>query len=116
MPVLNSLAKTIVKPIPRMISPAAHAVADYIAAGAFLVGAGIFWSRSNRAALAALICGGAELAVNLMTDYPDGVTKAISFRAHEEIDIGLGAWLQPCPSSWLLTMVRKKGSSSPRAS
>ena len=59
MPILNSLAKVVAKPLPRMVSPEAHAVVDYITIGSFLMSAGYFWQRNKRAALAALICGGA---------------------------------------------------------
>src|SRR5437660_1888113 len=97
MPILNSLAKVVAKPIPRMISPKAHAIVDYITVGSFLMSAGWFWSRNKRAALAALICGGAELAINLLTDYPGGVKKVISFRTHCEIDLGLAAMAATMP-------------------
>src|SRR5947207_12482178 len=97
MPILNSLAKVIAKPIPRMISPNAHAVIDYLTIGSFLVSAGFFWGRSKRAALAALICGGTELAVSLLTNYPGGIKKVISFRTHGEIDLGLAAMTATIP-------------------
>jgi hypothetical protein len=97
MPILNSLAKVIAKPIPRMISPKAHAVIDYVMVGSFLVSAGLFRGRSKRAALAAVICGGAELAVNLLTNYPGGVKKVISFRTHSEIDLGLAVMAATMP-------------------
>ncbi|PYX32457.1 MAG: hypothetical protein DMG80_07970 [Acidobacteria bacterium] len=97
MPILNSLAKVIAKPIPRMISPNAHAVIDYLTIGSFLVSAGFFWGRSKRAALAALICGGTELAVSLLTNYPGGIKKVISFRTHGEIDLGLAAMAATMP-------------------
>jgi hypothetical protein len=38
-----------------------------------------FWSRSKGAAIAALISGGAELAVSLLTEYPGGIKKVIQF-------------------------------------
>jgi hypothetical protein len=97
MPLTNSLAKVVAKPLPRMVSPKAHAVADYVTVGAFLTGAGFFWQRSKRAALGALICAGAELAVNLLTDYPGGIKKVISFRTHREIDLGLAAMTATMP-------------------
>ena len=97
MPILNSLAKVVAKPLPRMVSPKVHAVVDYITIGSFLMSAGYFWQRNKRAALAALICGGAELAVSLLTDYPGGVRKVISFRTHGEIDFGLGAMTATMP-------------------
>lgn len=59
--------------------------------------AGLFWQRSKRAALAALICGATELAVVLLTDYPGGVKRVISFRTHGEIDLGLAAMTATMP-------------------
>jgi hypothetical protein len=97
MPIANSLAKIAVAPLPRVISPKAHAVVDYITIGCFLVGAGWFWSRNKRAAVASLVCGGAELAVALLTDYPGGVKKVISYRTHGDIDMGLGAMTATMP-------------------
>jgi hypothetical protein len=97
MPITNSLAKIVAKPLPRMISPKAHAVVDYATVGAFLMGAGFFWQRSKRAALGALICAGAELAASLLTDYPGGVKKVISFPTHGEIDLGLAAMTATMP-------------------
>ena len=97
MPILNSIAKVAAKPLPRMISPKAHAIIDYLTIGSFFMSAGWFWSRNKRAALAALICGGAELAVSLLTDYPGGVKKVISFRTHGEIDLGLAAMTATIP-------------------
>jgi hypothetical protein len=97
MPITNSVAKVVSKPLPRIISPKTHAAMDYITVGAFLMGAGFFWERSKRAALGALICAGAELAVSLLTDYPGGVKKVISFRTHREIDFGLAAMTATMP-------------------
>jgi hypothetical protein len=97
MPLLNSLAKVVAKSLPRMLSPKAHAVVDYITAGSFLISAGLFWQRNQRAALAALICGSSELAVSLLTDYPGGVTTRISFPRHREIDLGLAAMTATMP-------------------
>jgi len=97
VPILNSLAKAVTKPIPRMVSPKAHAVVDYITVGSFLVNVGFFWQRNKRAELAALICAGAELATIMLTDYPGGVKRVISFRTHGEIDLGLAAMTAMMP-------------------
>jgi len=91
MPILNRAAKLIAKPVPRMMKPKTHAVLDYISVGAFLTSALWFWKRNKRAAVAGLICGGAELVVDLLTDYPGGVKPVISYRKHLEIDLGLAA-------------------------
>jgi hypothetical protein len=70
---------------------------DYITAGAFLLTGAIYWSRNKRAALGAFVCAGAELATSLLTDYPGGVKKVISFRNHGKIDLGLAAMTATMP-------------------
>jgi len=97
MPLLNSAARIAAKPFPRAISPRAHAVVDYIIVASFVSTALWFWGKTKRAALAALISGGAKLAVNLLTDYPGGVKKTISFGKHRDIDFGLAAMTASLP-------------------
>ena len=97
MPVLNRAARLLLKPVPRFISPRAHAVIDYVTVGSFFMSAIWLWHRNKRAALAAILCGGAELAVSLLTNYPGGIKKAISFRTHGNIDLGLGAMIATMP-------------------
>ena len=97
MPLLNSAVQIAAKPFPRAISPRAHAIIDYITVGSFLMTAAWFWGRSKRAAIAALISGGAELAISLLTNYPGGVKKVINFRTHRDIDFGLGAMTATMP-------------------
>jgi len=91
MPILNKIALTAVKPLPKVIDPKAHAVIDYINAGVLLVGAASFWRRNKRAAIGALVSAGAMVAVNLLTDYPGGIKKTITFHNHRDIDFGLAA-------------------------
>jgi hypothetical protein len=97
MAIFNTVARIATKPLPRAITPKAHAVIDYLTVGAFLVSAAWFWRRSKRASVAALVCGGAELAVSLLTDYPGGVKKIISLRTHRDIDFGLAAMTASMP-------------------
>ncbi|MCU1302990.1 MAG: hypothetical protein JWQ87_3274 [Candidatus Sulfotelmatobacter sp.] len=99
MPVFNRLAKIVGKPIPRVITPRIHSMVDYISVAVFLASAARFWRRNKRAAMGSLICGGAELAVVLLTDYPGGVKKFISFRMHREMDYGLAAMAATMPES-----------------
>jgi hypothetical protein len=75
--------------LPKALSPKTHAIIDYGIAGAFLVGAGVLWGRSRRAAIASLACGAAETAVIMLTDYPGGVAKVISFEDHGRIDAAM---------------------------
>jgi len=99
MPVLNNLTKVVAKPIPRMVSPKAHAIIDYASAGIFLGSAAWFWRRNRRAALASLLCGGAELGLMLLTDYPGGMKKILSFETHREMDYGLAAMAASAPET-----------------
>ena len=89
MPVSTGLANAATRYMPKMISPKGHALTDYAVAGTFLLMGALFWRRNKRASLGALVCGGAGLANNLLTDYPGGVSKTISFPVHGKIDVGL---------------------------
>ena len=91
MPILNRVARAAVKPLPRIIRPETHAKLDYFIAGSLFAGAGWLWNRNRRAALAALMCGSAELGLSLLTDYPGGPSGPISFGAHRKIEKGLAA-------------------------
>ena|SRR5579884_2800082 len=97
MPILNSAAKVLLKPVPRFISPQAHAIIDYVTVGSFLMSTVWLWPRNKRAALGALICGGAGLAVSLLTNYPGGVKRVISFHTHGQIELGLAAMTATMP-------------------
>jgi hypothetical protein len=83
--------------MPKALSPKAHAIADYIVVGSLLLAGALFWRKNKRAAMSALICGGAELALNLLTDYPGGIRKVIHPRTHERIDLGLAAMTAAMP-------------------
>jgi hypothetical protein len=91
MPTLNTATRIATAPLPRILPPKGHAVIDYLTTGIFLASAAWFWNKNRRAALAALLCGGAELAVNLMTDYRGDARKSISLGVHRHVDFGLAA-------------------------
>ena len=98
MPMLNSVAKAVTKPIPRMISPKSHSMLDYVTAGVFLAGAGFFWRRNKRAAIASLVSGTAIAAVSAMTEYPGGVNGVFGLEKHRDIEVGLAAMIATMPS------------------
>ncbi|MCI0349813.1 MAG: hypothetical protein L0Z53_10340 [Acidobacteriales bacterium] len=98
MPLLQSAAQGLTDRLPTVISPRTHAIIDYATAAAFLTMGGVLWRRNRRAALASLLCGGAELLTSLLTDYPGGVAKAITFPAHGRIDAGLAAMTATMPT------------------
>jgi hypothetical protein len=93
----NNVVKMAVKPLPDIITARGHAVIDYMIAGAFLATAGLFWRHNKRAAMASLLCGGAQLGVSMLTDYPGGVRRAIKFSTRRKLDLGLAAMTAAMP-------------------
>ena len=57
----------------------------------------MFWRRNKRAAVASFLCGGAQLGVSILTDYPGGVRRAINFSTRRELDVGLAAMTAAMP-------------------
>jgi hypothetical protein len=97
MALLNSAVSLATKKLPKAVTPKGHAFIDYLTVGAFLITGALYWRRHKRAALSAFICGGAELALSLITDYPGGVKKVISFPTHCKVDLGLAAMTATMP-------------------
>lgn len=89
MPILVQATQWATDKMPKAISPKAHAIVDYAVAASFFGMAGLFWRRDKRAAVSCLVCGAAETLTALLTDYPGGVSRALSFEAHGAIDFGL---------------------------
>jgi hypothetical protein len=75
--------------IQKIISPGAHAVLDYGVASSYFA----LWSqmRNRHRAAAGLACtnGVMVLALALLTNYPGGVFKTLSFKTHRTMD-----WVQ----------------------
>jgi hypothetical protein len=84
--------------LPKALSPKTHAIIDYGIAGAFFLGAGLLWGTSKRAAIASLACGAAETAAILLTDYPGGVAKVLSFETHGRIDATMSGTVAMLPA------------------
>jgi hypothetical protein len=94
---VNRIAGTVTKRLPKVVSPKTHAVVDYLTIGAFFLAGALFWRRNRRAALAALVCGGTDLALSLLTDYPGGMSNVVSFPTHCKMDVGLAAMAAEMP-------------------
>jgi len=77
----------VVDRVPKIIDPQAHAVLDYVTAGSMLAMGVALLKRNRRAANLAFVQGGMILGVSLMTDYPGGVWKRLSFRTHGMLDV-----------------------------
>lgn len=98
MTLANTATRMVADKLPKVLDAKSHAVADYLTAGAFFVMAAAFWGRSKRASIAAAMCGGAITATSLLTNYPGGVKKVISFETHGRIDIGLAGLTASIPT------------------
>jgi len=80
-----------------MISPTVHAMLDYGVAATFFTMGARFSERQPAAAQLAYLNGAMVLGMSLLTDYPGGVIRTLSFKAHRTGDIiqGLLAGLGP---------------------
>ncbi len=71
----------------RAINPAQHAVLDYGVAATFF-GLGMSYrDRNRRASALAFINGAMVLGMSLLTNYPGGIWRKISFRTHGKLDV-----------------------------
>jgi Na+/proline symporter len=98
MSMLNTVARAVTKPMPRIISPKSHPMLDYVTAGVFLASAGFFWKRNKRAAIASLVSGTAVAAVSALTEYPGGVNGVFGLERHRNIEMGLAAMVATMPA------------------
>jgi hypothetical protein len=72
---------------PSTISPAQHAVLDYgVVATYFSLGFKLL-NQNRAAATLAFLNAGMVLGMSVMTDYPGGLFRTLSFRAHRTGDI-----------------------------
>jgi len=97
MPLLQKGVAMAAGRMPKIIKPQAHAVIDYLVAGTFFMTAAIYWRRSKRAAVSSLICGGVTTVNSILTDYPGGIWKVMSFQTHGKLDDGVAALTATMP-------------------
>lgn len=86
------------KRLPKVIGPRTHAVIDYAVAGTFVAMGLVFWGRNKRAAIGSLICGAATALNSIVTDYPGGIWKEMSYQNHGRIDAGLAGLTAAIPN------------------
>ena len=98
MPILEKATMWATNKMPKLINPTVHAIIDYGTAASFFAMAALFWGRNKRAAISCLVCGGAETVTAMLTDYPGGVTDAISFETHGRIDFGMSGMISSMPN------------------
>lgn len=70
-----------------VISPAQHAVLDYGVASTFFALGVSLRERHPRASTLAFINGAMVLGMSLLTNYPGGVYRTLSFKTHRTGDI-----------------------------
>lgn len=98
MPIMQQVTGWATNKMPKVINPTVHAIIDYATAASFFSMAALFWRRNKRAAISCLVCGGAETLTAILTDYPGGVTDAISFETHGRIDFGMSGMISSMPN------------------
>jgi hypothetical protein len=81
-----------VKASTRIISPAQHAVLDYGVAATFFAFGFSVLSRHRPAAALAFANGAMVVGMSLLTDYPGGLFRTLSFRGHRTADIAQAAF------------------------
>jgi hypothetical protein len=89
MPLTTKVTEMVTKPMPKVINPRAHMIADYATAGAFFVAGAMLWRKNKRAAIAAMMCGDLIGTLTALTDAPGGVWRKISFETHGKVDPGV---------------------------
>jgi hypothetical protein len=97
MPLLQTGLRMVVGRLPKVIKPRPHAVIDYAVAGSFMLMGALWWRRNQRVAVGSLICGGAIAVNSLLTDYPGGMFRIISYRNHGRIDAGIAGLTAAMP-------------------
>jgi len=84
--------------VPKVFDAKGHAVMDYLTAGSFLALGFAFRQRNERASAFAFANGAMIVALSMLTDYPGGVWRTLSFKTHRTVDILLAAMTAAGPA------------------
>ena len=98
MALMKKGVEALTERMPKVISPKTHAIIDYATAGGFFLAGALLLGKSKRAAVGAFICGAMDAGTAMMTDYPGGVKKVISFPTHGKIDAGFAGFVGMLPN------------------
>lgn len=92
----------------KVLKPLPHAVMDYAWAGTMMAAPWLFgFSRNKKATTNAVVSGAGILALSLMTRYPLGAVKLVSFPTHGVIETVAG--VATAASPWLMGFSRNRG-------
>ncbi|MGE3178591.1 MAG: hypothetical protein AB7O32_14080 [Vicinamibacterales bacterium] len=100
--------------VPAVISPGRHAVLDYSVATTFLTAGVTFLPQHRDAATLAFLNGAMVLGMSLLTDYPGGVFRVLSFKQHWTGDILQAPWPASGRGSSASAVRRRPSSSTGR--
>lgn len=78
---------TLADNVPVVLDAKGHAVMDYVVAGTFLTLGFALRNRNPRASTLAFVHGASVLLVSMLTDYPGGVWRKLSFQTHRTMDM-----------------------------
>ena len=90
--------RTVSQRLPKVVSPKTHAIIDYASVGMFAVMGALVWKRHKRAAISSWFCGAQQLTLALLTDFPGGVAKVVSYDTHLKIDAGFAGIVGVAPN------------------
>ena len=83
----------------QIITPRVHGILDYLV-GAALIAAPFLLDIDGLPALVVQVFGAIAIAYSVITDYPLGVLKLLSYQHHLRVDVVWGVLLAASP--WLL--------------
>lgn len=91
----------------KVLKPLPHGVIDYAWAGTMMAAPWLFgFSRNRKATTNAVVSGAGILALSLMTKYPLGAVKVVSFPTHGVIETVAGVATAAAP--WLMGFRRNR--------
>jgi hypothetical protein len=94
---MENTLQTLTRPVPKVIDPAMHAVADYGAAAGLACLGMYLRDRNSTLSNFAFLNAGLIVMTSLLTRYPGGVVPAMSFKMHGVMDAVQGTLLAVGP-------------------
>jgi hypothetical protein len=94
---MTNALETLTNPVPKVIDPTMHAIADYSAAAGLACLGMYLRDRNSTLSNFAYLNAGVIVASSLLTRYPGGVFPAMSFKMHGVMDAVQGVLLAAGP-------------------
>jgi hypothetical protein len=97
MSIVNSIATRVADHLPKSVDARGHAVIDYLMLAGTLAAAAFLFRRNRAAGACAVIAAVTQGTNILLTDFPGGVFKSISFPMHGRLGLGIAAMVASMP-------------------